>query len=84
MRQLYQYEGETDELLVEWSTDGDNETQADEWKEIQNGVQRACVEMYQEVEGSDSNNKVGVETRGKKNRRMEKIRHSYKCLRKAK
>ena len=50
MHELYQCENETDNLLVEWKTNGSNDKQIAEWKRIQDGVQRACVDMYQEVE----------------------------------
>ena len=58
MHQLYQYEGETDEL-PEKSDNGENgEPQIYQWKRIQFGVQGMCMEMYREVEYGESDDEI--------------------------
>ena len=58
MHQLYQYEGETDELLEKRDNGDDRETQIYQWKRIRFGVQRMCMEMYREVEHGESDDGI--------------------------
>ena len=58
MNPLYQHEAAIDDLLARWHNSGDNQTCAEEWARIRDGIQEVCRNMFEELGNGENNDDV--------------------------